>query len=353
MTNLQVKLPDHSYEIVIQSNHLANVGEWVAHLWSKRMVALVTDTNVAPLYAEHVKNQLEIFGFKVIILVVTFGEGSKSLDTATNLYEQLAQYQFGRKDGIIALGGGVIGDLAGFVASTYMRGLSFIQIPTTLLAQVDSSIGGKTAVNLPTAKNLVGTFYQPDGVLIDVDTLQTLPKRNVREGIAEIIKTAAIADESLWKMLEQLKDEEDLLQHAQNIIAICCQIKRDIVQEDEKENGKRMILNFGHTIGHAIEQTQGYGVISHGEAVAIGMIQINKISEKKGDTPLGTTTQLSRMIDKFHLPTHLSAWNKQELYEAISHDKKNSAGSIQIVILKQIGEAEIQKVSLTKINEYL
>lgn len=355
MKKINVDLAEHSYELTIVDNQLNQVSEWLQALWTPRMIALITDENVAALYANHVKNQLEAVGYKVIVFTVPAGEESKSLEMATMLYEQLAHYQFSRKDGVIALGGGVVGDLAGFVASTYMRGLSFAQIPTTLLAQVDSSIGGKTAVNLESGKNLVGTFYQPDGVLIDVATLQTLPLRNVREGIAEIVKSAAIADSQLWTRLSELKDEEDLLAHSLEIIAACCEIKRKVVEEDEKESGRRMILNFGHTIGHAIEKTMGYGNVSHGEAVAVGMVQISQIAEKKKQMPSGITEQIRTMLEKFHLPTEMKPeyWDEVALYKALVYDKKNQGEEINIVLLEKMGVAKIVTMPTEEMKHYL
>lgn len=355
MEKIKVQLPNHSYDLMIVDAHLDGVGEWLKALWTPRMIALITDENVAPLYADHVKKQLEPLGYKVIVFTVPAGEESKSLEMATMLYEQLAHYQFSRKDGVVALGGGVIGDLAGFVASTYMRGLSFVQIPTTLLAQVDSSIGGKTAVNLESGKNLVGTFYQPDGVWIDVATLQTLPWQNVREGIAEIVKSAAIADAQLWERLSELKDEKDLLRHSEEIICACCAIKRKVVEEDEKESGRRMILNFGHTIGHAIEKTMGYGTVSHGEAVAVGMVQISQAAEEKSQMPKGISEQIKKMLEKFHLPTEMKPeyWNEIELYKALVHDKKNEGEKINLVLLETIGTAKIISMPTEEMKNYL
>lgn len=355
MEKIKVQIPGHEYELIITKNHLDQVADWVKGLWSPRMIALITDERVAPLYADHVKVQLEAVGYKVIVFTVPPGEESKSLEMATMLYQQLIHYQFSRKDGVIALGGGVVGDLAGFVASTYMRGLAFLQIPTTLLAQVDSSIGGKTAVNLAEGKNLVGTFYQPDGVLIDVSTLETLPLRHIREGIAEIVKSAAIADPQLWQLLVTLNDEKDVLTHSIEVITACCEIKRKIVEEDEKESGQRMILNFGHTIGHAIEKTVGYGKVNHGEAVAIGMVQISQAAENQQQMPDGMTQQLKTMLEKFHLPTELEEtdWNQRELYKAICHDKKNLGGQMNIILLEEIGKAVIKSIPTEEMKQYL
>lgn len=272
---IEVNVVNHSYELTIGSGLLSQCGNWVRSLWDLQKIVMVTDEHVAAIYGDQVKRSIEQAGFIIEMVVIPAGEVSKSLEMAEVLYERFIDAGLTRTDGIISLGGGVVGDLTGFAASTYMRGIHFLQIPTTLLAQVDSSIGGKTAVNLKQAKNVVGTFAQPDGVLIDPDTLHTLEPRRVREGIAEVVKSAAIADLELWQLLERLRDETELLAHAEEIIANCCLIKRDVVEEDEFDQGNRLILNFGHTIGHALEQAAGYGICSHGEAVAIGLSLIH------------------------------------------------------------------------------
>lgn len=350
---LTVTLPNHSYDLTIEKGLLAEIGNWTKQLWTPQKVVIITDTNVQKLYAEQVQNSLKEAGFQPSIFVVEAGEQSKSLTVAAQIYDFLADEGLTRSDGIIALGGGVVGDLAGFVASTYMRGLHFLQVPTTLLAQVDSSIGGKTAVNTTKAKNLVGTFAQPDGVLIDPDTLNTLEVRRVREGISEIIKSAAIADKELWKQLLALKDEQDLLRHPVDIIAACCKIKRKVVEEDELDNGVRLLLNFGHTIGHALENTAGYGVLTHGEGVAIGMSQITRVAEEKALTPLGTTQQLNELIQKFNLPITTDKWEKEALYAALTHDKKTRGGKINIILLESIGQAKIVRIPIEEMKSYL
>ncbi|EOT44484.1 3-dehydroquinate synthase [Enterococcus columbae] len=350
---LTVQLPNHKYEIIVKRGALKHCGEWVRSLWAPQKIAIITDTMVAPLYAQQVKNLLEAENYRVEVMIVPAGEASKSLAQASQLYDQLADAEFTRSDGIIALGGGVIGDLAAFVASTYMRGIHFLQIPTTLLAQVDSSIGGKTGVNTKRAKNLVGTFAQPDGVLIDPEVLASLDLRRVREGIAEIIKSAAIADIELWHQLEQLNDEHDLLNHAELVITGALQVKRKVVEEDVLDHGSRLTLNFGHTIGHAIENTAGYGVVSHGEGVAIGMMAINQQAEKLGQTKAGTTAQLRKMIEKFNLPTSYDNWQLDALYQAITHDKKARGSKLKIILLEEIGQAKIVAIPIEEMKNYL
>ncbi|MGK0551748.1 3-dehydroquinate synthase [Enterococcus faecalis] len=350
---LTVTLPHLSYDLIIKNGCLAKIGQWVASLWQPQKVVVITDQTVKDLYGAKVLSALKKAGFSVALFAVKPGENSKSLASAQKLYDFLSEQQMTRSDGILALGGGVVGDLAGFVASTYMRGLHFLQVPTTLLAQVDSSIGGKTAVNTSKAKNLVGTFAQPDGVLIDPETLKTLEMRRVREGIAEIVKSAAIADVKLWQRLAAMKDEEELLDNAVEIIAACCKIKRHVVESDEFDHGQRLLLNFGHTIGHALENTLGYGVVSHGEGVAIGMVKISHIAEAKQVTSQGTTQQLMQMLKKFHLPVAANTWDVETLYQAITHDKKARGDFLNIIVLESIGQAKIETITTTEMKNYL
>lgn len=348
---MEIVLPDKSYEIIVKRHGLDSVGEWIASLWQNKKIAIISDENVFPIYGEKIRQQLS--EYEVCYYTVPAGESSKSLEMANNLYDFLADNQFTRSDAIIALGGGVVGDLASFVASTYMRGIAFVQIPTSLLAQVDSSIGGKTAVNSSKAKNMIGTFAQPDGVLIDPETLNSLPELRVREGIAEIIKCGAISDASLWKDLEKLTGIQDLLEHSEAIIQKALQVKKTVVEEDEFDNGLRLLLNFGHTIGHAIENTAGYGVISHGEAVAIGMVKISQIAEEKGLSPVGMTEKIKMMNQKYHLPNKYQPWEAEKYFTAITHDKKARGDSLNIILLKEIGQAYIQKINMTEIKDFL
>lgn len=350
---LKVSLPHHSYEILIERGSLKTIGQWVEKLWERQKIIIITDKNVAREYLALVKNSLEEVGFSLGVYIIEPGEKSKSLETAGGIYDFLAKEGLTRSDGIIALGGGVVGDLAGFVASTYMRGIHFLQVPTTLLAQVDSSVGGKTALNTNTAKNLVGSFAQPDGVLIDSDTLNTLGKSRIQEGIAEIIKTAAIADKILWQRLEAIKDEDNLLGNIDEIIQACCKIKRDIVEQDERDHGIRLHLNFGHTIGHALEKINDFSSLTHGQAVAIGMNQIIKISEKKGQTKSGTWLTLNQMIEKFGIPISLENWPYKSIYQAISHDKKNRGNMLKLILLDEIGKGKIHSMPVEDIMDYL
>ena len=351
---LNVNIPNHPYDIVIEKGILAKAGEWLASLWSDQKLVVITDNHVASLYAEIVKRSLELAGFEVFVFNFLEGEASKNLTTVTNVYEFLAKVGLTRSDGIVALGGGVVGDLAGFAASTYMRGVHFVQIPTSLTAQVDSSIGGKTGVNTPWAKNMVGTFTQPDGVLIDPDVLKTLGQRELIEGMGEVIKYGLIEDVELWQELSDMDGSpESILEHAESIIYHSCNVKRKLVVEDELDNGVRLYLNFGHTIGHAVEATAGYGKIMHGEAVAIGMVQVARVAEKEKLMRKGITTEIEKMCCKFGLPTDYQPWRQEELYQALLHDKKARGKTIKLVIVPELGRAAIHQIPLEEMKDYL
>ncbi|AWN18739.1 3-dehydroquinate synthase [Streptococcus sobrinus] len=351
---LRVDLSYNPYDLVIEKGCLSKVGDWAAGLWKPQKVTLITDNHVASLYAEKVKLRLEAAGFEVHVFDFLEGEASKTLITANKAFEFMIKVGMTRSDGVIGFGGGVVGDLAGFVASTYMRGIHFLQIPTSLTAQVDSSIGGKTGVNTPWAKNIVGTFAQPDGVLIDPDTLETLGSRELVEGMGEVIKYGLISDLDLWQELQSMSGTRTaILEHAESIIYHSCNVKRKIVVEDEFEGGIRMHLNFGHTIGHAIEQTAGYGKVMHGEAVAIGMVQIAKVAERKGLMPAGLSQEIADICAKFSLPTDFEPWDVEKLHAALSHDKKARGKDIKIVLVPELGQATIKQIPLTEMKDYL
>lgn len=350
---LNVNLPEHPYDIIIKKESLLEVGRWVAQLWQQQKVVLVTDDNVEPLYGREVASQLRSEGFEVFTFTFPAGEASKNLSTLEKLWEFCAQHGLTRSDGVIALGGGVVGDLAAFAASTYMRGIHFLQIPTSLTAQVDSSIGGKTGINSNYAKNMMGTFAQPDGVLIDPEVLKTLEKRDFREGIGEIVKCGLIADKQLWARLNEIQNADELLQEAAYFIRAACEVKRKLVVEDEFDQGTRLYLNFGHTIGHAVEAYAGYGQVMHGEAVAIGMVQISKVAERKGLMLEGLTAQIKAVLQKFQLPQTYEPWDEAALFEILSHDKKARGKMIKIVLVPEIGQAQIHEISLQEMKEYL
>lgn len=351
---LDVNLATHPYQILIERGSLSRVGEWLRALWSPKKVVIITDNRVASFYLGQVQVSLESAGFDVGVFAFPDGESQKNLETVNQIYHYLATFGLTRSDGILALGGGVVGDLAGFVASTFMRGIPFVHVPTSLTAQVDSSIGGKTGVNTPFAKNMVGTFAQPDGVLIDPDTLYTLGQRELIEGMGEVIKYGLIADQDLWSLLNRMSGSSvSILDNADELICRSCLVKCQFVVEDEFDNGNRLFLNFGHTIGHALEATAGYGQLMHGEAVAIGMIQMSRVAEQKGLIETGLTEKIYQMCMKFGLPTAYQTDLSESLYQAILHDKKARGHRIKLVLVPKIGEAMIYQVPIEEIKEFL
>ena len=350
---VEVAIPNHAYDIVIERGSLRSAGQWLSSLWGPQKVLILTDNHVGRLYAEKVKLSLEDAGFEVFVFDFLEGEGRKNLTTVNKAYEYMVKRGFTRSDGVVALGGGVVGDLAGFVASTYMRGVHFVQIPTSLTAQVDSSIGGKTGVNTPYAKNMVGTFAQPDGVLIDPDVLATLGKRELCEGMGEVIKYGLIDDVELWQELLEMKDWTQILEHADSLIQHSCQVKAKIVVEDELDQGVRLYLNFGHTIGHAVEAHAGYGKVMHGEAVAIGMVQMARVAELKGLMPTGITQEIADMCLKFNLPIAYEPWEEDRLFQLLTHDKKARGAKIRAILVPEHGKAAIHEISLEEMKDYL
>ncbi len=336
------------YSIRIENGVLKSCGEAILGVHRPCRVCIVTDDQVGLLYADAVSDSLEKAGFQTCTFTFPHGETSKSHETLLNLYAFLCEHSLTRSDLILALGGGVVGDLAGYAAATYLRGVSFVQMPTSLLAQIDSSVGGKTAVNIPQGKNLVGAFWQPILVLCDSDTLRTLPQDFFDDGMGEVVKYAAIRSPS---MLEDILSGQ-ARKHLSPIIAECIDIKRSIVEADELDTGERMLLNFGHTLGHAIEKVYGYGVYSHGKAVAMGMAMMTQASERMGFTRPGTLDKLLRSLDACGLPHHPDTdW--QSLYEASLNDKKRDSDTIRIVLLRDIGEAEIVALSLPEYRSML
>lgn len=351
--DVPITLPNKTYTITIQEASLGQVGNWLANLWSTdKKVAIITDTVVSDFYLAQVKDALADSGFNVCYKILPSGEGTKSLETTSEVMAWLTSEGLTRSDGLLALGGGIIGDLAGFVASTYMRGIDFVQLPTSLLAQVDSSVGGKTAVNCHGIKNLVGTFYQPDGVLIDPLTLGTLPSERVSEGLAEVVKMAAILDSELWHDLDQLTSVEDFLKNPTPFIARSCYLKGMIVESDEKEKGKRLLLNFGHTLAHGIEGTV-LPPIAHGQAVAIGMYQLSKVLVEKGHTPADALWHLGEMLKKFNLPVTMPPLSFELFFQSLKSDKKNRGQDIKLVYLEAIGKSEILTMPLKELEETL
>lgn len=336
MKKVKVTLPEKRYDVHIEPGILNHLGTWIAKIWTPRQIAVISDSHIAPLYQERVTRQLSESGFHVTAYEIPAGEASKNWMETIRLYRKLMNDHFQRTDGILALGGGVVGDLAGFVASTYMRGLALIQVPTSLLAQVDSSVGGKTAIDLDTGKNLVGTFYQPDAVFVDPDLLTTLPRRYLTEGYAEVVKMAALCGNGFWKLIEQINRPEDILPHAEALIEQSVAFKAEVVMDDEKESGRRQILNFGHTIGHAIELL-AHGGLAHGEAVSIGMVQLSRLFEKYRLSPSGMTALLINRLKAAGLPVASSLIGTADFYEKVKNDKKNRSGWLNLVYLQALG----------------
>ncbi len=346
---LTVALKDNSYPIYIKKGILNDVDKYIKNIYHGNKIMIISDDQVYSYYGERLTNVLKKEYF-FDHFIVPHGEQSKRFDILPSLYKSLLEFKLTRTDLIIALGGGVIGDLVGFVASTYLRGVKLVQIPTSLLAQVDSSVGGKVAVDLPEGKNLIGTFYHPKMVLIDPDTLKTLPKRFINDGMAEVIKYGCIKDKNLFERLSSYKDFDDLYQDIDEIIYRCVDIKRDVVERDQFDFGDRLLLNFGHTLGHAIEQYYHYEKYSHGEAVAIGMVQLTKIAEEKNLSFKGTSDIIKDICLKYNLPI-FSDTKTDDLIEAISLDKKNLNKKLSLVLLKEIGNSYIYQSDLSLIKE--
>lgn len=342
-TLVPIRLGIRSYDIQIHSGSLRHCAELLANSISSDHIVLFTDSVVEALYLQLVADQLKQLARRVDSIVIPAGEASKSVAQCEKLWQKLVELHADRETVVVALGGGVIGDLAGFVAASFARGLTLIQIPTTLLAQVDSSVGGKVGVNLPQAKNMVGAFWQPRAVLIDPHVLSTLDARNYRAGLAEVIKYGVIMDESLFDFLEQSLDaingrDPEILSR---IVAWCCQSKAEIVESDERETtGRRAILNYGHTYGHAIEAVFGYGEYLHGEAISIGMTCAARLALRLGITDAGLFQRQTAWLTAVGLPTICPAERHAELIAAMKHDKKVAGGRLKLMLPTRIGSVE-------------
>jgi len=337
---VRVALGERSYDIFIGDNLLDRAGELLQSLSLGKRGVVISDDNVAPIYAARLREALRRSGYDIELLTVPAGEASKSLRQASRVLEKLPSLRLDRQSFVVALGGGVVGDLAGFVAATYLRGIAFVQVPTSLLALVDSSVGGKTGVNLPQGKNLVGAFYQPRLVIADTATLKTLPKRELRSGFAEVIKYGAISDGAFFRWLE--RDYRRLLRlesaSVRKAVRRCCELKAQVVSADEHESGLRAILNFGHTVGHAMEALVEYEGLLHGEAVAAGMCCAACLSVKRAGLKKADAMRLRALIKASGLPTHLGAqFTAEELIVAMRLDKKARAGKVRFVLLKRLG----------------
>ncbi len=333
------------YEILIEDGLLSAAGTHCAKVLRGKKVLLLTDETVGGLYLDTVRRSLADSGFEVSPYVVPVGEGSKSTTTYLQVVSYLAANGFTRSDAIVALGGGVVGDLGGFCAASYLRGIGFVQVPTTLLACVDSSVGGKTAVNLPEGKNLLGAFYQPWLVLCDPTVLNTLTPAIYADGMAEVIKYGMIRDRALFEALERgtLTNTE--------IICRCVAIKRDVVEEDERDNSCRQLLNFGHTVGHAVEKCSGFA-ISHGSAVAIGMAILARAMTAMGKAPAQETARLLALLSARDLPITCDV-APQALCEAALADKKRANDTLGLITVPAIGEGRIEKIPVSELARYI
>lgn len=334
---MELKLNGKNYnsKIYIENNILKNTGLYAKELTSGN-VFVVTDSNVFPLYFEMVRTSLEEQGLRVSHYAIPAGEASKSLEMLSILYEECVKNHITRTDLIVALGGGVVGDLTGFLAATYLRGVNLMQIPTTLLAQIDSSVGGKTAIDLPSGKNLVGAFYQPKVVLIDPDTLATLSDEIFADGMAEAIKYGCIRDRELLSLLESPKE------HLTQIITRCVSIKKDVVEQDEFDTGERMILNFGHTVGHTIEKAGNYTEYTHGQAVAVGMVCILQMGLMLGKISEEEVKKAMALIQSANLPLFVP-YDKDTCLKTVSTDKKMMGTTLNVVFPKGLGDCTVEQ----------
>ena len=340
---LTVQLGDRSYPIFIAKDAIGSLGRWLIERDFPCYCAIITNETVGELYLQRVAEFLADSGVRTTVVQIQDGEQFKTLQTVENIIGEMILSGHDRGSGLIALGGGVIGDIVGFVAACYLRGVPFVQIPTTLLAQVDSSVGGKTAVNHTLGKNLIGAFYQPQLVCIDVDTLRTLPEREYAAGLAEVIKYGIIRDLDFFEWVssntERLSVREDeALIHA---IRRSCQIKADIVELDERESSLRAVLNYGHTLGHAVEKLSGYGRFLHGEAVAIGMVAAARISEQLGMCTLADAERIERLLVSLGLPTQLPDFSLSDYLDVVLRDKKVHRGQLRFITTCGIGNCKI------------
>jgi 3-dehydroquinate synthase len=342
MQRVKIELGINSYEICVGPGLLSKTGLWLKELGFSGRAVIIADTNVKKLYAGILEEGLADAGFNVTVLEIRPGEENKTLKSAGRLYDELNEAHAERITPVVALGGGVTGDLAGFVAATYMRGVPYIQVPTSLLAMVDSSIGGKTAVDHGRLKNIIGAFYQPRLVVADIDTLKTLPAVELSNGMGEVIKHAAISDKEFFTYLETnmgkaLALDAEVLEYLVNRNV---RIKAAVVEQDEKETGLRQVLNCGHTIGHAVEVVSNFK-LKHGQAVAVGMVAEAKISQRMGVLDSAAVERLKKLIQKAGLPATIPGLDARKIMQAMTHDKKVKQGRLTFALLKSIGEAFI------------
>lgn len=349
---ITVNTQDKSYNIVLDDTIREDLGDRVSQVWSPRKVMIITDHHVAPLYLDEVSTSLRDAGFTVTATTVNAGEGAKSLTVAEKILTRMTELGFTRGDGVFALGGGVITDLSGVIASIYMRGISLIQMPTSLLAQVDASIGGKTALNLAGIKNVIGSFYQPDLVLVDPSVLVTMPGRDYVAGYAEVIKMSLLAGGKFAQLTEAITSIADVREHQDVLIEASIRFKKQVVEGDVFDNGQRQILNFGHTFGHAIELLS-QGKLRHGEAIAIGMVTMSDRFERDGYTEGGTTEAIVQRLQAVKLPVFSQLFSHPEFFEAVTHDKKQRGDQIDLIGLAKIGEPVMLKKTMAHLPDFI
>lgn len=351
MSVVRVKTSVKKYDILIEQGLFSKIAEEIRAVYCGKRIFLVTDENVAAIYERDLLSQLSQAGFEVVNYVIKPGESSKALSEYSEICEYFVDNEITSADLIVAFGGGVVGDLTGFVASTLKRGLPYIQIPTSVISQVDSSVGGKIGLNLKIGKNFIGAFYHPECVLIDPKLLYTLPDKYKRDGMGEIIKYALIKDKDLFFALEMM-DSNTWINQMEEITRRCLQIKANLVEIDERDRADRMLLNFGHTLGHAIEIEGNYEKYSHGEAVSIGMSVITAKSEKMGFTREGTHDRIVSILKKYHLPYRIDSMDMENLLHRMYLDKKVSGDYIDLVLLRSIGEGFIQKIERKELSTF-
>ena len=349
--DVPVNLGERSYEIHIGAGVFDRLGALCAEADLKGKCLVITDENVGGHYAQAALQSLETAGFTASLSTLPAGEQTKCGDRVFELYSRCIECGLDRHSFIVALGGGVVGDLAGYVAATYLRGIPFVQVPTSLLAMVDSSVGGKTGINLPEGKNLIGAFYQPQLVLADLQTLETLADREYRAGLAEVVKYGIIYDAPFFQTLEE--NTEELLNACRagaeqrrigllaKVVGRCCEIKADVVAQDEREGGLRAILNFGHTVGHAVEKVAGYGEVVHGEGVSIGSVFAARASVEQSGLPLDDCERIEKIFNALELPVNAPRYNWPDLRAALSVDKKTVGGMPKFVLVPEIGKSTI------------
>lgn len=353
MKILTVDLPGREYDILIERGLLAQVGERCKAVLSRaRRLAVVTDSEVGPLYGERVLSSLRAAGFIAELVTVPAGERSKSVSMLEKLYDAFMDIGLTRTDAVVALGGGVVGDLTGFAAATILRGVDFVQIPTTLLSQVDSSVGGKVAVDLKAGKNLAGAFWQPKLVLMDPAVLGTLSDATFADGMAEVVKYGCIRDAAFFSYLEQRPSRAELMADIEHILYTCCELKRQVVLNDERDTGERMLLNFGHTLGHAYELAGNYEDYTHGQAVSAGMVKALELGEELGVTPAGLRDRVAVLLGALGLPIAIPCG--MEHYKlAIGLDKKGEGEAITLILLSALGRAVLHRLEKGRVLELL